>query len=144
MTRPLPELLSKSRFCVGLQCLRRLWWEVHEPDALELHPDKRQQAVFDRGHQVGELARARFPGGTLIEFEPWEIAERIAATNTALGNGAPALFEASFAAGGVFAAVDVLERRRRGWALVDVKATLDVKEQHVPYVSGVVGRAPWE
>src|SRR5512144_649472 len=114
-----PKYISKSRFCVGLQCLRRLWWQVHEPDAPELKPDARQQAIFDRGHQVGELARARFPGGTLIEFEPRQVAERVEATMVALGNGVPAIFEAGFAAGGVFAALDVLERRRRGWTLVE-------------------------
>lgn len=27
--------LSKSKFCTGLQCLRQLWWRVHEPDAPE-------------------------------------------------------------------------------------------------------------
>jgi hypothetical protein len=130
-----PRNISKSRFCVGLQCLRRLWWQVHEPDAPELKPDARQQAIFDRGHRVGELARARFPGGTLIDLEPWEVAERLSATRAALGNGAPAVFEAGFAAGGVFAALDVLERRRRGWTLVEVKATLDVKEPHLPDVA---------
>ncbi len=49
--------LSKSRYCTGLQCLRQLWWRVHEPDAPELKPDPGLQAVFDRGHRIGELAR---------------------------------------------------------------------------------------
>jgi hypothetical protein len=84
------------------------------------------QAVFDRGHRVGELARERFTGGTLIDFEPWKVTERLEATTAALENGANVVFEASFAARGVFAALDVLERRKRGWGLVEVKATLDV------------------
>src|SRR6185369_5776968 len=36
---------------------------------------------------------------------------------------------------GVFVAVDVLERRRRGFRLVEVKSTLDVKEPHLPDVA---------
>jgi hypothetical protein len=131
----LPRNISKSRFCVGLQCLRRLWWEIHEPDAPELKPDNRLQAIFDRGHRVGELARERFAGGTLIDFEPWQVGERIDATAAALRSGANVLFEASFAAGSVFAALDVLEKRKRGWTLVEVKATLDVKEQFLPDVA---------
>ncbi len=131
----LPRNISKSRFCVGLQCLRRLWWEIHEPEAPELRPDDRLQAVFDRGHRVGELARERFVGGTLIDFEPWKVGERVDATAAALRAGASVVFEASFAAGGVFAALDVLEKRRRGWRLVEVKATLDVKEQFLPDVA---------
>lgn len=130
-----PRNISKSRFCVGLQCLRRLWWEIHEPDAPELRPDDRLQAVFDRGHRVGELARGRFANGTLIDFEPWKVAERLEATAAALTGGASVVFEASFAARGVFAALDVLERRKRGWGLVEVKATLDVKDQFLPDIA---------
>ena len=37
--------LSKSRFTLGLQCYRRLWWQVHEPEALELRADAMQQAI---------------------------------------------------------------------------------------------------
>lgn len=132
---PPPRNISKSRFCVGLQCLRRLWWEVHEPDTPELRPDERQQAIYDRGHHVGELARARFPGGTLVDLEPWKVRERLDSTAAALRNGATTLFEASFSGGGAFAALDVLEKRRRGWAVVEVKATLDVKGHHVPDIA---------
>lgn len=134
-TRPAPGRISKSRYCSGLQCLRKLWWEIHEPEAPELQPDARLRVVFDNGHRVGELARERFPGGVLVEHEPWEVAERVASTEAALRGGAPAIFEASFAAGGAFAAVDVLERRRRGFALVEVKSTLSVKDQFLPDVA---------
>ncbi len=128
--------ISKSRFCSGLQCLRRLWWEIHDPDAPELAPGAALQAVFDRGHRVGELARERFPGGTLVDLEPWRVREKVEATEAALRDGARVIFEASFAAGGVFAAIDVLERLRDGsWALVEVKSTLDAKPQFVPDVA---------
>src|SRR6266568_121519 len=59
--------LSKSRFTSGLQCHKKLWWEVHEPDAVELQPDKVLQDLFDQGRQVGEAARLRYPGGVLID-----------------------------------------------------------------------------
>lgn len=134
-TKPPPRHISKSRYCSGLQCLRKLWWEVHEPEAPELQPDARLRLVFDSGHRVGELARERFPGGVLVEHEPWQVAERVASTEAALRGGAPAIFEASFAAGGAFAAVDVLERRARGFAIVEVKSTLSVKEQFLADVA---------
>jgi len=127
--------LSKSRFCYGLQCVKQLWWRAHEPDAPELTPDASLQAVFDRGHQVGIRAQAEFPGGTLIGHAYWEVAEKIADTRVALAAGAPAIYEAAFEAGGVFVAVDVLERRRRGHAVVEVKSTLDVKPPYVPDVA---------
>lgn len=126
--------LSKSRFCYGLQCLRQLWWRVHEPDAPELVAPASLQAVFARGHRVGELAQAEFPGGLLIGREYFQTTEKIADTRAALAAGTPAVYEASFAADDVFVAVDVLERRRNGHALVEVKSTLDVKEQFIPDV----------
>jgi predicted RecB family nuclease len=124
--------LSKSRFCYGLQCLRQLWWRVHEPDAPELVAPPGLQAVFARGHRVGELAQAEFPGGVLVDREYWQTAEKIADTQAALAARAPAVYEASFSADDVFVAVDVLARRRGGHALVEVKSTLEVKEQYIP------------
>jgi hypothetical protein len=59
--------LSKSRYMAGLQCSKRLWWTIHEPNAQELIPDSVQQGLFDRGHKVGELAREHRPGGVLID-----------------------------------------------------------------------------
>ena len=127
--------LSKSRYCTGLQCLRQLWWRVHEADAPELEPDPSLQAVFDRGHRIGELAQAQFPGGVLVDAEPWEIAEKCSQTQAALQAGAPAIFEASFTADETFVGVDVLERLPEGFALVEVKSTYSVKPQFLPDVA---------
>ena len=128
--------LSKSRFCAGLQCVRQLWWRVHEPDAPELEPGPELQAVFDRGHRIGELAQAEFPGGVLVDDEPWRMAQKCAATQAALRAGAPAIFEASFTADGVFVAVDVLERLPGGeHVLIEVKSTYGVKPQFIPDVA---------
>lgn len=127
--------LSKSRYCTGLQCLRQLWWRVHEPDAPELEPDPGLQAVFDRGHRIGELAQAQFPGGVLVDAKPWEIADKCAQTQAALQAGAPAIYEASFVADETFVGVDVLERLSDGFALVEVKSTYSVKPQFIPDVA---------
>ncbi len=135
MSTPRTKGLSKSRFCYGLQCLKQLWLRVHEPEAAELQAPASLQAVFDRGHQVGELARLEFPGGVLVDREYFDVAEKIADTKAALQAKAPAIYEASFAGGGVFVAVDILERRKRGHVLVEVKATLAVKEQFIPDVA---------
>ena len=59
---PSPPRLSKSRFTSGLQCHKKLWWEVHEPDAKELQPDKVLQDLFDRvawwAKRLGNAIRA--------------------------------------------------------------------------------------
>jgi predicted RecB family nuclease len=130
-----PRSLSKSRFCQGLQCLKLLWWRTHEPDAPELVATPSLEAIFDRGHLVGARARAEFPGGTLIDREHGQYDEKLADTGAALAAGATAIYEACFSADGVFAAVDVLERRRHGFGLIEVKSTLESKPQHLPDVA---------
>src|SRR6266508_3242368 len=109
--------LSKSRFVAGCQCHKLLWWTVHEPNATELQPDKVLQDLFDQGRQVGEAARARYPGGVLIDLPHDARAERVAATQEALNAGAPAFFEATFIADNTFVAIDVLEKQNDGYRL---------------------------
>jgi predicted RecB family nuclease len=133
MTEPLTRL-SKTRFTSGLQCHRKLWWEVHEPKARELQPDKVLQDLFDQGHQVGEAARARYPGGVLIDRHN-SGAERVAATQKALDEGAPAVFEATFIADGIFVAIDVLERMAGGFRLTEVKSSTSQKDEHISDVA---------
>src|SRR5512135_549869 len=90
--------LSKSRFTAGLQCLKQLWWRVHEPDAPELVPDFLLRAAFERGHRVGAAARAFVPGGALVNLPHGAAAERVARTAELLGKGARIVYEASFTA----------------------------------------------
>jgi predicted RecB family nuclease len=126
--------LSKTRFTSGLQCHKKLWWEVHEPGALELQPDKVLQDLFDQGHQVGEVARARYPGGVLIDRRDAS-SERVAATRKALDAGAPAIFEATFIADDTFVAIDVLEKQSDGYHLTEVKSSTSQKDEHIPDVA---------
>src|SRR5437764_356178 len=121
--------LSKSRFTSGLQCHKKLWWEVHEPNAVELQPDKVLQDLFDQGRQVGEAARGRYPGGVLIDLPHHAGAARVAATQKALGSGAPAVFEATFIADDTFVAIDVLEKLDDGYRLTEVKSSTSPKEK---------------
>jgi hypothetical protein len=128
------ESLTKSRYLAGLQCAKRLWFEVHEPDESG-EPDPALEALFERGRRVGEEARGRVLGGVLIDGPPRTREERVAATRAALAAGARVIYEASFEVEGVFVAVDLLQRRREGWSLTEVKAALDVKEHYLDDVA---------
>lgn len=127
--------LSKSRFVSGLQCHRRLWWEVHEPDAPELIPDAAAQAVLDQGARVGRLARDYVPGGHLVDLPYHAFEERLAATRELLARGVPAIYEGSFRADGAYAAADIVERCRGGYRLIEVKSATKLKEEHLPDVA---------
>ncbi|MEX2179227.1 MAG: DUF2779 domain-containing protein [Gemmatimonadaceae bacterium] len=127
--------LSKSRFVAGSQCHRLLWWKAHEPNAVELQPDKVLQDRFDQGAQVGALARTHFPGGVLIDLPHRAVAERLQRTREAMESGAPAVYEASFVADNTFVAVDVLAREGGsgpdGWRMVEVKSASSQKDEHL-------------
>jgi hypothetical protein len=124
--------LSKSRYTAGAQCHKLLWWKVHEPNAVELQPDKVLKDRFDQGTQVGVLARDHFPGGVLVDLPYYATEERVQLTQKLIGEGAPAIFEASFLASNTFVAVDVLSRTDKGFHLTEVKSSSSQKEEHLP------------
>ncbi len=127
--------LSKSRFVAGWKCPRLLWWKVYKADAPEMQPDVGDIDRMEQGTEVGRLARDRYPGGVLIDLPHEQMREKVEATRAALAGDAPAVFEASFSEDGVFVAVDVLERIEDGFRIVEVKATNEVKEEHIPDVA---------
>ena len=123
--------LSKSDFLAGLQCPRHLWWRRHEPDAVELQPDKVLQDLFDQGNQVGERAREQFPNGVLIDRRRGHFGEAVKRTAEAMEAGADVVFEAAFHADGLNIAADVMLRRADGWHLIEVKSSSECKDEHV-------------
>ncbi|MCZ6695470.1 MAG: Dna2/Cas4 domain-containing protein, partial [Acidobacteria bacterium] len=127
--------LSKSKYASGLQCHKKLWWEIHEPDAPELVPDAALQFIFDQGHEVGRVAQTYVPGGVLIDVPHTERQRRLQTTDAALRDGATVLYEPAFEHDGVVAVVDILERTRGGWNLIEVKSTTKMKPQHLPDVA---------
>ncbi len=130
-----PYRLSKSRFTSGIQCHKKLWWEVHEKDAPELDHDPATKLLLDQGGEVGALARTYAPGGVLIDFPHDQYMEKVKATEEALAAGATRIYEASFFAEGVFAAVDILERHGRHFTVIEVKSSTKVKPEHLPDVA---------
>ena len=136
MTRDKIPLLSKSRFGAGLQCHKRLFLECYSPElAGPIGPG--QQAIFDTGAAVGELARERFPGGCLIEEEYFRHDNAVATTEEALADQAvPAIYEGAFTFDDIRVRVDILARRSDDeFDLVEVKSSTRVHEQYVPDVA---------
>ncbi len=123
--------ISKSKFVAGVQCLKRLYLEVHDPElATEL--DEVRKNVIEQGYQVGLVAQKAFPGGVLVEAGHTELAKAIKRTHELIAQSeTPAIFEATFQHGGVLVRADVLKRRGRfGYHLVEVKSATDVKPHY--------------
>jgi predicted RecB family nuclease len=123
--------ISKTKFCAGVQCLKRLYLLVHSPE-LGAQPDSADQAIIEQGREVGLLARTLFPGGVAVSSEGG-LDKAIRATRELVANReVPAIFEGTFEHGGVLVRVDVLHRRKdERWRLIEVKSTTDVKDHHL-------------
>src|SRR5271169_4248284 len=103
--------ISKSKYVAGCQCVKRLYWQVHEPE-LAAEPDAAVQAIMRQGHEVGMLARQLFPGGIEVDSSGG-LGQAIRTTRELVANReVPAVFEGVFEHGGVLVRVDVLHRRR--------------------------------
>ena len=136
MGTPITPSLSKSRFQYGLQCLKRLYLECHHRELAD-PVEAGQQAIFDTGTAVGELARQRFPGGRLIEETHFEHQQSVETTRSLLNVvEIPAIYEAGFTFEGIRTKIDILERNGRGeFDLIEVKSTTRVKSEHITDVA---------
>jgi len=121
--------ISKTKYCAGVQCLKRLYLLVHSPE-LAAQPDDSAEAIIEQGREVGMLARKLFPGG--VEVSERGLDQAIRTTRELIEKpDVPAIFEGVFEHHNVLVKVDILHRRRDGrWRFVEVKSTTDVKPQH--------------
>jgi predicted RecB family nuclease len=131
-----PPRLSKSKFLSGLQCHKRLYLEIYQPQ-LATPPDAGTQAILDMGTEIGELARKRFAGGVLVTAGYKQREAALAQTAALLLDpNVPAIFEAAVQHDGVLVRVDILERVQPEegppscWRLIEVKSSTRVKDVH--------------
>lgn len=127
--------ISKSKFVAGCQCLKRLYWQVHEPK-LAAEPDAAVEAIIQQGREVGLLACQLFPGGIVVDSSGG-LGQAIRITKELVANPEiPAIFEGAFEHQGVLVKTDILQRRKGNrWRLVEVKSTADLKEHHLEDVA---------
>jgi predicted RecB family nuclease len=131
MPTPRPIRISKSKFVAGIQCLKRLYFQVHQPELAE-EEDEGQESRFEQGEAVGLLAHRRFPGGVLVGFENG-IDDALANTAALMDDSSvPAIFEATFQQANLLVRVDILQRRPSNrWRLIEVKSSVGVKPHHL-------------
>lgn len=129
-SRPVSPYISKSKFLSGLQC-HKLLWHVYNAKHLIPEADAHQQAIFDQGHEVGELAKQLFPGGIEVGKGVTDLDETLALSKQALSQRRP-IYEAAFVFNGGYACADILHPVDRDeWDLIEVKSTADVKNVHL-------------
>lgn len=122
--------LSKSRYIAGLQCAKRLWYEVNAFREIPAY-DAAAEERFAQGHEVGRLATRLFPGGVEVARDKRRWSTTAAATERALTARIP-LYEAAFVHAGGACRVDILVPVEGGqWDLLEVKSSTSVKEVHL-------------
>lgn len=119
--------LTKSRFLSGLQCPKRLWFEVNRP----LEEGLPDSFVLLNGRAVDRVAQTRKPGTVVSRGRGMPAA--IAATSRLIQSGTPpVMYQPAFRAGDLAVIADVVETRGHGVTLTEVKSSTRVKPEHVP------------
>ncbi|MBK9415310.1 MAG: DUF2779 domain-containing protein [Bacteroidetes bacterium] len=121
------HVLSKSTFVRGCQCTKALYQYKHQPK-LRGEISAQQQAIFDRGSTVGELAQQLFPGGIDASPEtPFLFQQSVIHTRKLIDEGVKIIYEAAFQFNGVLAAIDILVNQNGKWKAYEVKSSTEVK-----------------
>ncbi len=123
--------ISKSRFVSGVQCEKKLFFDLYRSD-LKPAVTPAQQELFDKGHLVGSLAQQKFPNGKDATPESYyDFSEAIENTARWIGEGVQTIYEAAFFADEVMAALDILHHQAgERWA-IEVKSSTAVKAYHL-------------
>jgi len=132
MRSPSQASLSKSKFIAGVQCLKRLYFQVHEPELVG-EVDDQQEARLEEGQEVGRLAQKAFRCGALVDSGPLDLEVALERTAALIASSSvPAIFEATFQHYNVLVRVDILQRLRRNrWRLIEVKSSVELKDHHL-------------
>jgi len=130
--------ISKSQYVKGLQCPKALWLYRHRKDlAPEITPDK--QALFDTGHEIGELAMQYFGDGVEVTNKYWDVKGAMESTRQYIKDGHDLIFEATaiHPIDGSYARIDILKRVPGSdeWDLIEVKSSTSVKDYHIDDMS---------
>jgi len=121
--------LSKSQYIRGLQCHKSLWLYKYKPELRDA-PDSQTQSNFEKGYDVGDLAKELFPNGVEIEFDSSNFNGMIEKTKELITNGTKVIYEATFSEDGIFAMADILVKNGNAWDIYEVKASTHTKEYY--------------
>ena len=136
--------ISKSKYTAGLQCLKRQYLQIYQP---QLNTQDTTH-VMTEGTTVGAVARRMFPHGVLVDTDNRKFDEAVARTAELCSDPEVlAVFEAAFQYEHLRIRVDVLCRVGEGWKIGivpdkeldylvgEVKSSTKVKPQHCDDIS---------
>lgn len=122
--------LSKSKYTNFCKCSKCLWLGTYHSELSEI--TESDQARFDAGNQVGDLAMGLF--GDYVEVTSYvdgipenglDKAAMIEKTKARLADGTQNICEAAFSFDGNYCAVDILRKTSAGYEMYEVKSSSD-------------------
>lgn len=116
----MPETLTKSRFILGISCPQKLVYRKDSSYRNLRNEDSFLKSLAEGGFQVGEFAKAHFPGGH--DIATLDSASALAETNELLAQDEVTIFEAAIRWKNCFIRVDVLEKKGPLLRIHEVKA----------------------
>ena len=123
--------LSKSKYCLGVQCNKILWLDVHHPEERE---EINNTSVLENGTQVGELAKNLFGFHIDINFSE-NLKEMISDTEKLLKLDKVIITEASFVYENNFCSVDILKKDGDNYEIYEVKSSTHVNPIYLDDIS---------
>ncbi|OGU58567.1 MAG: hypothetical protein A2V66_14935 [Ignavibacteria bacterium RBG_13_36_8] len=125
------HILSKSSFLKGIQCEKHLYLYKYHPE-LQDQLTELQKAVFNRGHEVGKLARELFPNG--IDASPkthFDYSGALKLTDKLITDKENVIYEAAFQSDDVLVASDIVVRDGEKWKIYEVKSSTSISEVYL-------------
>lgn len=122
--------LSKSKYCSCVQCEKILWLTEYKP----IPKDETDKSVFEKGRQVGELAKGLFGDYEDIAYDK-NRSIMIEKTGKLLQEGPNVICEASFSYDNNFCSVDILKNDSDGVEIYEVKSSTKIKDIYLDDVA---------
>ena len=125
------DALTKSKITSGLQCHKKLWFDIHQPIK---HKDK---VAFRIGNLFGEQVKKNYSKdyGKFLDLTG-DYVNEIKKTEQAIKSvDINVIYEGAFKYLNTLVRTDVLIRKKNGWELLEAKASTKLKPEHIPDIT---------
>ena len=123
--------LSKSSYCKCVQCEKIHWLNKYKPDSSAV---ENNESSFEKGRQVGELAKGLFGDYEDIPFDK-DFSLRLEKTDKLLEDKPNIITEASFSYDNNFCSIDILKNDLDGVEIYEVKSSTKIKDIYLDDVA---------
>ncbi len=129
----MPLFLSKSQYCLAVQCSKMLWLKKHKSDVFD--SSVMNEVVLENGNMIGDLAMSLF--GEYVEVPHEEkLSDMLRITDELMEKTTPIITEASFTYKGLFCSVDILiNQGEHKVQLYEVKSSTTVHDIYIDDVA---------